>query len=101
MAKSSKKKSAKTSSTITRTLRNAQKAITSFIKPGRRKAAATIDDIIDMLHDARLSLAKQVGSAPKKATKKKAKKAKKKAPAKKAKSHKVKSRKAKVTRRAA
>jgi hypothetical protein len=99
MAKSSKK-SATTSSTITRTLRNAQKAITSFIKPGRRKAAATIDDIIDMLHDARVSLAKQVGSAPKKAAKKKAKKAKRKAPAKKAKSRKV-TRKAKVTRRAA
>lgn len=64
------------SSTITKTLRNAQKAISSYIKPGRRKAAATIDDIIDMLHEARVGLANQVTRASAKKPRPKAKKQK-------------------------
>jgi hypothetical protein len=51
---------------IERTLRKAQSVLASYIKPGRRSAEASIDELLRVLHDTRVTLmrtAKKTGRA--------------------------------------
>jgi hypothetical protein len=41
---------------IQRTLRKAQSALASYIKPGRRSAEASVDELLRVLHDTRITL---------------------------------------------
>ncbi len=41
---------------IQRTLRKAQSVLSSYIKPGRRSAEKSIDELVRVLHDTRITL---------------------------------------------
>jgi hypothetical protein len=45
---------------IERTLRKAQSVLASYIKPGRRTAEASIDELLRVLHDTRVTLMRTV-----------------------------------------
>lgn len=56
-------------SAIERTLRKAQSVIASYIKPGRRSAEASIDELLRVLHDTRVTLTRTAKKARRSATK--------------------------------
>jgi hypothetical protein len=54
---------------IERTLRKAQSVIASYIKPGRRSAEASIDELLRVLQETRVTLTRTAKKAGRAATK--------------------------------
>jgi len=65
-------------SVVSRTLRNTRKKLTGYFQPGAKTAEATIEQLLDVLADARKSLSKLGGTKKKKRSARKKSAAKKK-----------------------